>query len=94
VILDTKESGGHVTVYTENDYRTMFELRRFQVECVVRIGTVYRADQGLRATRNEFGDWAALRVLPIALPTVVLATFNPRIPFSLYTEAIKAGGTL
>lgn len=82
--------------YTEDDYRTLLEPIVFQIECVVGIGTqeVCQEDQGLRAIRNEFGDSAALPLLPIALPTVGLATFNPRIPFSLYTKAIKPGGAL
>jgi hypothetical protein len=95
-VLDTKESGGHTSAYTEDDYRIMCELRRFQGECVVRTGTaaVYQVDRGLRAIPNEFVAWGALPVLPIALPIVGLATFNPRIPFSLYTKAIKTGRAL
>jgi SAM-dependent methyltransferase len=87
-VLDTKESGGHV--------RTLLERICFQIECVVGIGTpaVYGAGRSLRAIRNEFGDWAALPLLPTALSSVGLATFNPRIPFSLYAEAIKPGGVL
>ncbi|HKV79225.1 MAG TPA: methyltransferase domain-containing protein [Candidatus Sulfotelmatobacter sp.] len=94
-VLDKKESGGHVRAgYTEDDYRTLLEPIGFQIECVVGIGTpaVYHADRLLRTIRNEFGDLAALPLLPIALPTVMLATFNPRIPFSLYTKAVKPEG--
>ena len=59
-----------------------------------RHSSVCQADRGLRAIRNEFGDWAALPLLPIALATLGLATFNLRIPFPPYTEAIKPGGAL
>jgi hypothetical protein len=53
-----------VSVYTEDDYRTMFELRGFQVDRAVGIGTpaVYQVDTGLRATPNEFEDRIALPV--------------------------------
>lgn len=91
-VLDTRESGGHVRAgYTEDDYRMLLEPIGFHIERVVGIGTpaVYHADRVLRALRIQFGDWAALPLLPIALPAVWLATFNPRIPFSLYTKAIK-----
>ena len=91
-VLDTKESGGHVRAgYTEEDYRNLLEPIGFQIQSVVGIGTpaVYHADRVLRAIRNRFGDWAALPLLPIALPTVWFASLNPRMPFSLYVKAIK-----
>ena len=96
-VLDTLESGGHVrSGYTEDEYRRLLEPIGFQIESVVGIGTpaVYHADRILRAIRARFGDWAALPLLPTALPTVGLTTFNPRIPFSLYTKAIKPGSAL
>lgn len=92
--LDTNESGGHVRAgYTEEDYRELLEPIGFHIENVVGIGTpgVYHADRILRSIRNRLGDWAALPLLPIALPAVWSATFNPRIPFSLYVKAIKPG---
>jgi SAM-dependent methyltransferase len=91
-VLDTKESGGHVRAgYTEEDYRRLLEPIGFRIESVVGIGTsaVYHADRMLRAIRNQFGDWAALPLLPITLPAVWFATLNPRLPFSLYVKAIK-----
>jgi hypothetical protein len=96
-VLDPQESAGHQRAgYPEDDYRKLLEPIRFQIECRVGIGTpaVCQADRGLRSIRNEFRDWAALSLLPGALPTVGSATFNPRIPFSLYTKAIKPGGAL
>jgi len=80
--------------YTEDDYRKLLEPIGFQIECVVGIGTpaVYHADRVLRWIRNRFGDWAALPLLPIALPTVWFATLNPRTPFSLCVKAIKPAG--
>jgi len=94
-VLDPKESGGHVRAgYTEEDYRKLLEPIGFQIESVVGIGTpaVYHADRALRAIRNRFGDWAALPLLPIALPAVWFATLNPRMPFSLCVKAIKPAG--
>jgi hypothetical protein len=94
-VLDTSESGGHVRAgYTEHDYRTILEPTGFQIECVFGIGTpaVYHADRILRGIRYHVGDLAALPLLPIALLAVGLATFNPRVPFSLYAKAIKPVG--
>lgn len=94
-VLDTKESGGHVRAgYTEEDYRNLLEPIGFQIESVVGIGTpaIYHADRILRVIRNRFGDWAALPLLPIALPAVWFAALNPRMPFSLYVKAVKPAG--
>jgi SAM-dependent methyltransferase len=91
-VLDTKESGGHVrSGYTEEDYRALLEPVGFRIDAVVGIGTpaIYHADRILRAIRNRAGDLAALPLLPLTLPAIRWATFNPRIPFSLYTKAIK-----
>lgn len=95
-VLDKKESGGHVRAgYTEDEFRALLEPLGFQIESMVGIGTpaVYHADRVLRAIRNRVGDWAALPLLPIALPSVGFATFNPRTPFSLYAKAIKPRGS-
>jgi SAM-dependent methyltransferase len=94
-VLDTKESGGHVRAgYTEEDYQKLLEPIGFHIQSVVGIGTqaVYHADRVLRAIRNRFGDWAALPLLPIALPAVWFASLNPPMPFSLYVKAIKPAG--
>jgi SAM-dependent methyltransferase len=94
-VLDTKESGGHVRAgYTEEDYRNLLEPIGFQIKSVVGIGTpaIYHADRILRSIRNRFGDWAALPLLPIALPAVWFARLNPRMPFSLYVKAFKPAG--
>jgi SAM-dependent methyltransferase len=94
-VLDTQESGGHVRAgYTEEDYRNVLEPIGFQIESVVGIGTpaIYHADRILRLIRNRFGDWAALPLLPIALPAVWFAALNPRMPFSLYVKAVKPAG--
>ncbi|HEY6763821.1 MAG TPA: methyltransferase domain-containing protein [Candidatus Sulfotelmatobacter sp.] len=94
-VLDERESGGHVRAgYTEDEYRKLLEPIGFHVDFVVGIGTpaVYHADRILRVIRNRIGDWAALPLLPIALPAVWFATPNPRTPFSLYVKAVKQAG--
>lgn len=91
-VLDANEAGGHVRPgYTEQDYRELLEPIGFHIDRIVGIGTpaIYHADRMLRAIRNRYGDWAALPLLPTVLPIVWLATFNPRIPFSLYAKAVK-----
>ena len=81
--------------YTEEDYRKLLEPIGFQIDQVVGIGTpaVFQADRVMRVIRNKVGDWAALPLLPFALPAVWFAKFNPRVPFSLYIKAVKPAGT-
>jgi SAM-dependent methyltransferase len=91
-VLDRDEAGGHVRAgYTEDDYRALLEPAGFSIAKVVGIGTpaVYQADRILRTIRVHCGDWLALPVLPLALPAVWSARFNPPIPFSLYVQAVK-----
>jgi SAM-dependent methyltransferase len=90
--LDMNEAGGHVRQgYTEEDYRRLLEPPGFRIELVVGLGTpgVYHADRLLRAIRNRLGDVVAVPLLPLALPFVWRARFNPPIPFSLYVRAVK-----
>lgn len=91
-VLDVNETGGHVRPgYTEEDYRNLLEPVGFDIELVVGIGSpgVYHADRILRAIRNRVGDWLALPLLPLGIPFVWMAPFNPRVPFSIYVRAIK-----
>jgi SAM-dependent methyltransferase len=91
-VLDLNEMGGHVRPgYTEDQYRALLEPIGFQIRDVVGIGTpgIYHADRILRGIRNRFGDLCALPFLPLTLPFVWLAKFNPRVPFSLYVRAVK-----
>jgi SAM-dependent methyltransferase len=91
-VLDTAETGGHVRPgYTEEDYRRLLEPLGFAIDQVVGIGPpgVYHADRIMRAIRNRIGDIPALPLLPVALPFIWTARFNPSIPFSLYVRAIK-----
>jgi SAM-dependent methyltransferase len=91
-VLDRNETGGHVrSGYTEEDYRALLEPVGFRIQDVVGIGTpgVYHADRILRLIRTKVGDLLALPILPFTLPFVRLAKFNPHIPFSLYTRAVK-----
>lgn len=91
-VLDLQETGGHVRPgYTEEDYRALLEPLGFTIDCVAGIGSngVYLADLVLRAIRNKIGDWAALPLLPLALPFVWFARLNPAVPFSLYVRAVK-----
>jgi SAM-dependent methyltransferase len=91
--LDADETGGHVRAgYSEEDYRALFESVGFHLEQVVGIGPpgLCRADEALRAIRRHAGDLIALPFLPLVLPFVWTAKFNPRVPFSLYARATKA----
>jgi SAM-dependent methyltransferase len=90
--LDENESGGHVRAgYTEEHYRALLEPAGFAISEVVGIGPrgVYHADRLLRAVRNRLGDAFALPLLPLALPFVWAAAFDPPMPFSLYVRALK-----
>lgn len=91
-VLDTAEAGGHVRPgYTEEDYRRLLEPTGFRIDQISGIGSrpLYLADAAIRFIRNHLGDVVALPLLPLALPLVWLARFNPPIPFSLYVRAIK-----
>ena len=70
-------------VIPKEDYRRLLEPIGFQIERVVGIGTptVYHADRVLRGIRTRIGDWAALPLLPIALPIVQTAKLYPRTLF-------------
>lgn len=91
-VLDVNETGGHVRAgYTELEYRALLEPLGFQIDRFVGIGSrgVYRADLVLRVIRTRIGDWAALPLLPFALPFVWFAGLNEPIPFSLYVRAVR-----
>lgn len=91
-ILDKEERGGHVRAgYTAEEYRALLEPAGFRIERILGIGSpgVYHADRLLRAIRNRVGDLAALPLLPLALPLVWAARFDPKVPFSLYARAVK-----
>jgi SAM-dependent methyltransferase len=91
--LDLNEAGGHVRHgYTEADYRRLLEPVGFNIKCVVGLGSqgVCNADTVLRTIRNNFGDWLALPLLPLALPFVWWSRLNPHVPFSIYAQALKA----
>ena len=91
-MLDLNETGGHVRPgYTEADYRALLEPLGFRIERVVGIGDkgVFHADNALRSIRVKVGDWAALPLLPFALPFVWCARLDPPVPFSLYVRAVK-----
>jgi len=95
-VLDLNETGGHVRPgYTEDDYRALLEPLGFKIDRIVGVGTngVFYADSVLRVIRNLVGDWAALPLLPLALPFLWLARLNPPIPFSLYVRAVKPANT-
>jgi SAM-dependent methyltransferase len=91
-ILDKEEKGGHVRPgYTEEDYRRLLEPLGFRIDKVAGLGSrgVYAADAMLRKIRIAAGDWAALPLLPIALPFVWAGRGSPKVPFSLYVRAVK-----
>lgn len=95
-VLDLNETGGHVRPgYTEAEYPALLEPLGFKIDCIAGIGTrgVYYSDYVLRTIRNRVGDWAALPLLPIALPFVWIARLNPPIPFSIYVRAVKPTNT-
>jgi len=91
-VLDLNETGGHVRPgYTEEDYRTLLEPLGFRIDQVVGIGpnSVYVADKIVRTIGNRFGNLLALPLLPLVLPFVWFARFNPSVPFSLYVRSVK-----
>jgi SAM-dependent methyltransferase len=90
--LDLNETGGHVRAgYTQDDYTVLLEPIGFRIDAFVGIGppSLCRADELLRAVRLRLGDMLGLPFLPIFLPFVWFAKFNPPVPFSLYVRAVK-----
>jgi SAM-dependent methyltransferase len=91
-VLDLNETGGHVRPgYTEADYRRLLEPLGFRIEEVVGIGSraLYAADEMVRRVRNTAGDFAALPLVPLALPFLWTSGLNPPMPFSFYVLARK-----
>lgn len=91
-VLDLKETGGHVRAgYTAEEFRKLLEPFGFRINTVVGLGTpaVVYADELLRPIRSHSGDWLALPLLPVMLPFVWAAKFNPPVPFSIYVRAEK-----
>ncbi|MEZ5312312.1 MAG: hypothetical protein R2862_01000 [Thermoanaerobaculia bacterium] len=72
----------------------MLEPAGFRIERIVGIGTpgLYQADRMLRVIRNRVGDIAALPLLPLALPFVLVSDAESFVPFSLYAKAVKDEG--
>jgi hypothetical protein len=65
----------------------------FRIQTVIGIGTptLVWADEILRVIRTRAGDGLALPLLPVIIPFVWFARFNPIAPFSLYALAEKPG---
>ena len=91
--MDTKESAGHVRAgYTQDDYRTLLEPIRFQIEYMFGIGTpaVCQADRGLRGLRDELGACLAFASGRAANRRV--GEVKPSNSLCLSTKAINPGG--
>lgn len=90
--VDAREDGGHVRDgYTAGSYRRLLEPAGFKVVATMGLGSPLLAgiDKPLRRIRNRFGDAAALPFFLFTLPLQALDPPDPRVPFSLYVQAVK-----
>jgi hypothetical protein len=91
--MDTKESARHVRAgYTQDDYRTLLEPIRFQIEYMFGISTpvVCQAARGLPDLRNELGAYLAFATGRAADRRV--GDVQPSNSVCLSTKAINSGG--
>lgn len=90
------EDGGHVRDgYTLASYKALLEPAGFTIVCFLGVGSslLYRADRVIRWVRNRFGDLCAAPLFLIFgwLVSIIDDRLDPKIPFSLYVQAIKVG---
>jgi len=92
---DRPEDGGHVRDgYTLPRYRALLEPCGFEIVKTAGFGGPIRvlADHVVRWVRNTAGDWLALPFFLILSPLCSLDPADPRVPYSLYVQAVKNAG--
>jgi hypothetical protein len=92
---DGPEDGGHVRDgYTLEGYRALLEPRGFEIVEHHGLGSPFlqKLDYPVRTTRNNFGHAAALPVFALFYPLTFFDRLDPRMPLSLYVNAVKQTG--
>lgn len=91
---DDPETGGHVRDgYTLEDYQALLEPAGFNIVRHLGLGSnlLVCTDEAIRFIRNHFGDAAAIPWFLLFgwWPVLLEKQIEPKIPFSLYVQAIK-----
>ena len=91
--IDNLEDGGHVRDgYTLESYRTLLQPIGFEIVKQVGLGSplLELIDRPIRFLRNTWGgDALALPLFLLTWPLQLLDRPNPKVPFSLYVQAVK-----
>lgn len=88
------ETGGHVRDgYTLQTYEALLKPAGFQIKSYLGLGSnlLVCADRVIRWVRNHFGDLGALPLYLLGgwLAVLLDERIEPRVPFSLYVQAVK-----
>lgn len=86
------EDGGHVRDgYTLESYRALLEPVGFKIVANAGLGTPFlqRLDRAVRCLRIKWGDIGALPLFLVIWPLLRFDSLDPKVPFSLYVQAIK-----
>jgi hypothetical protein len=90
--LDKHESGGHVRPgYTLESYRALLEPIGFRIERAMGLGGPVRQWCNKQITRAQLvaGLPLGLAAFFVLWPSSFLDTRNPKVPYSLYVQALK-----
>lgn len=90
--LDPDETGGHVRPgYTWETYRQLLEPIGFELSPPIGLGGPLRQACNVAITRTQetLGKYFGLPVFFALAPWTVLDSSSPKVPFSLYVQAVK-----
>jgi SAM-dependent methyltransferase len=86
------EDGGHVRDgYTLDGYRRLLGKAGLDIVAVAGLGSplLVALEKRVNSVRARYGDAAALPLFYMLLPITLLDRLNPRVPLSLYVQAVK-----
>ncbi len=90
--LDAHEAGGHVRAgYTFQSYRDLLEPIGFRIEEELGLGGPLRqaCNRKITGIQNKLGVPAGIALFTLVWPLSLLDVGQPRVPYSLYTKAVK-----
>jgi len=89
---DNPEDGGHVRDgYTMESYQNLLQPVGFEIVENAGLGSplLVALDKSIVALRMKVGEIAALPLYLLTLPLQWLDYLNPKVPFSIYVQAVK-----
>jgi len=93
--IDAPEAKGHVRDgYTPESYRLLLEPVGFKITAIIGLGSplIIGVAEKMRLVRGKFGDLIAFPFFLLAWPLQIFDYLNPRLPYSLYVQAVKPAG--